>query len=434
MKDINNLLQQKSNLLLKISSLPLNLFPYLVFSLIIKQNTAISVLPFALFYAFRRTTLFLFKGGENEDNVIGWFGSLAALFGYFLGIFGIFLPALYCISASLAGIGAACFPSVQKQIAIESDYHPSKNDLFAYFGAILILLAIIVFVEPHLPTISFIAMLIYTLIAILGFKYSPFRAHSRKIVLQWQNVWLTLGLLLAILLIREGWNSGKDIFSIFGIIVSAVVVISYLIKLALSQKHGKLSRKMQYRLTIAGLCQDFTTIFSAVYISVLFGAKNYYWLFVIILIASFIKRPLLKTLREYLPFDDFTIQSWGIVLGLVITLFRPTYFAGIFLIRIFYSLQNTDTLDLIRDHVDTNIYMINYRFRTAGGFLTQLILWGGLLLFNGPHIFEQIFNYHINKSVMNSSQPLFLTHLILVLFIVSLTIYTLKLNKRNKNE
>ena len=37
------------------------------------------------------------------------------------------------------------------------------------------------------------------------------------------------------------------------------------------------------------------------------------------------------------------------------------YFAGIFLIRIFYSLQNTDTLDLIRDHVDTNIYMINYR-------------------------------------------------------------------------
>ena len=40
MKDINNLLQQKSNLLLKISSLPLNLFPYLVFSLIIKQNTA----------------------------------------------------------------------------------------------------------------------------------------------------------------------------------------------------------------------------------------------------------------------------------------------------------------------------------------------------------------------------------------------------------
>lgn len=78
-------------------------------------------------------------------------------------------------------------------------------------------------------------MLIYTLIAILGFKYSPFRAHSREIVLQWQNVWLTLGLLLAILLIREGWNSGKDIFSIFGIIVSAVVVISYLIKLALSQ-------------------------------------------------------------------------------------------------------------------------------------------------------------------------------------------------------
>lgn len=90
MKDINNLLQQKSNLLLKISSLPLNLFPYLVFSLIIKQNTAISVLPFALFYAFRRTTLFLFKGGENEDNVIGWFGLLAALLGYFLGIFGIF--------------------------------------------------------------------------------------------------------------------------------------------------------------------------------------------------------------------------------------------------------------------------------------------------------------------------------------------------------
>lgn len=66
MKDINNLLQQKSNLLLKISSLPLNLFPYLVFSLIIKQNTAISVLPFALFYAFRRTTLFLFKAAKMK--------------------------------------------------------------------------------------------------------------------------------------------------------------------------------------------------------------------------------------------------------------------------------------------------------------------------------------------------------------------------------
>ncbi len=59
------------------------------------------MLPFALFYAFRRTTLFLFKGGKNEDNVIGWFGLLAALFGYFLGIFGIFLPAFTALAHPL---------------------------------------------------------------------------------------------------------------------------------------------------------------------------------------------------------------------------------------------------------------------------------------------------------------------------------------------
>lgn len=429
---INQLLQQKSNLLLKISSLPLNLFPYLVFSLIIKQNNAISVLPFALFYAFRRTTLFLFKGGKTEDNIIGWFGLIAALIGYFIGIFGIISPILYCISASLAGIGAACYPSVQKQITIQSHYHPNKNELLTYFAATLFLLAVIILVEPHLAIIPFIMMLLYTIIALIGFAYSPYRGHSRQIVFEWQNIWLMLGLLAAILFIRDGWNSGDGNISILGIIVLATVIIVYLVKLAFTERHSKLVREMQNRLTIAGLCQDFTTIFSVVYISVLFGAHNYYWLFIIILIASFIKRPLIKALHEYLPFDDFTIQSWGIVLGLVITLFRPTYFAGIFLIRIFYSLQNTDTLNLIRDHVDTNIYMINYRFRTAGGFLTQLILWGGLFLFNGQHIFDQIFNNYAHKTSMASTQPLFWTQFVLVLFIACFTIYTWHLNERTK--
>lgn len=432
MKNINNLLQQKSNLLLKISSLPLNLFPYLVFSLIIKQNTALNVLPFALFYAFRRTTLFLFKGGKIEDNIIGWFGLSAAFLGYLIGIFGTISPILYCISAALAGIGAACYPSVQKQITIQSGYKASKNDLLIYFGAILFLLAVIVLVEPHVAIIPFIMMLLYTVIALIGFAYSPYRPHSNKFVLEWQNIWLMLGLLGAILCIRDGWNSGAGNISILGIIILATVIIIYLTKLAFTERHSKLVREMQNRLIIAGLCQDFTTIFSIVYISVLFGAHNYYWLFIIILIASFIKRPLIKALHEYLPFDDFTIQSWGIVLGLIITLFRPTYFAGIFLIRIFYSLQNTDTLNLIRDHVDSNIYMINYRFRTAGGFLTQLILWGGLFLFNGQHVFDQIFNNYARKTSMASSQPLFWTQFALVLFIAGFTIYTWHLNERTK--
>ncbi|MBW8009068.1 hypothetical protein [Lactobacillus helveticus] len=105
------LLKQNSNRITAIASFSINYLPYLVSILLMEQgkNIFANVLPIVIFYAFRRTSLFIFKDLRHSYNTLAWLGLLCALSGYFIGTFGKIVPVFWDVSAFFAGITAAVF-------------------------------------------------------------------------------------------------------------------------------------------------------------------------------------------------------------------------------------------------------------------------------------------------------------------------------------
>ncbi|WP_267202321.1 hypothetical protein [Limosilactobacillus kribbianus] len=111
--------KQHNQLLLNIGGFAINLMPFLLYLMLASRHgdVVIDALPFALFYAFRRTALFAVRGAHDSDNLLGWIGLAAALSGFAIGIFGECNSIWWNLSAMGAGIGAAFFPSVQNNFA-----------------------------------------------------------------------------------------------------------------------------------------------------------------------------------------------------------------------------------------------------------------------------------------------------------------------------
>ncbi|NRO04971.1 hypothetical protein IMAU30005_01847 [Lactobacillus helveticus] len=68
------LFKQNSNRITAIASFSINYLPYLVSILLMEQgkNIFANVLPIVIFYAFRRTSLFIFKDLRHSYNTLAW--------------------------------------------------------------------------------------------------------------------------------------------------------------------------------------------------------------------------------------------------------------------------------------------------------------------------------------------------------------------------
>ena len=77
---MNSPLEKYQKQLGSIASSIINLFPYLTYILLMKQeeNIVIAALPLVIFYAFRRTALFIFSSLRHDYNKIGWIGLTCA--------------------------------------------------------------------------------------------------------------------------------------------------------------------------------------------------------------------------------------------------------------------------------------------------------------------------------------------------------------------
>ncbi|RXT59380.1 hypothetical protein [Lacticaseibacillus chiayiensis] len=347
------------SLLLTIGGFAINLVPFLLFMLLINRHGELitNVLPFALFYSFRRTSLFMFRGNPNQNYSLGRLGLSSALIGYTIGIFGQLSPICWDISAIGAGIGAALFPSVQKE-SVSGTANTNNQDKVPHSTlmmliAILILIGIIAFTEKRFPFIGFILMIVYSIFGLLGFHFDPSpKSTNNHISIRYSNVLLSFALFVSVILVRVARSEGIGTPALLGVaILGTILIITTLLLVNTNHTNHTITNDIRVRLMVFGTCADFCAIFSAIYIGVKFGVTTFMWIIVAYLAAFIFASPMVTVLqRRFQHTSSLTIDLIGIFVGLLLTFILPLYFVGIFLIRLLLACLTRTPLTIMSIH------------------------------------------------------------------------------------
>lgn len=435
---------------LGIGGFAINLIPFLLFVFLIKHNGDIitEVLPFGLFYAFRRTSLYLFRGSNVQLEFFGWFGIFSAICAYFLGMFGQFSPILVDVSAIGAGVGAALFPSVQKTYSLHATDDDSTNKFVSLLIWILalVLLVFIIFTTAKSKTyLSFLAMLIYSLIGLLGFYWNPQRKKLSKDynwpTLSFPNVLLSLALFLSVLLVRIGRSLGVGQPTYWGVFILGGVLLVILLDLIFNRTmHSQMDNRLRTRLMLFGICADFCAIFSAIYVGVTYGINSYMWIIAAFAAGIALGKPLVDLCTKiFKKVSPLSIELIGIIVGLLLTFNIYTYFIGIFFIRAFATQQNQAA---IKEYDQTplaktnNSFMVSYRLMSIAGLTTQFVLWISLITLtktSQTDLTQILLDFTYHKTSNAFAFPILITQIILVACMSIFVIYTGIINSKKAN-
>lgn len=420
---------------LSIGGFTINLMPFLLYMLLIKQQHDLvsAVLPFAIFYSFRRTTLFVFRGNPNQEDFFGKLGVSAAIIGYTFGLYGQISPIFWDLSAVGAGIGAACFPSVQKLFTFNHrQAGDDKANGVAWLIAIILLMAVIFLTINPFPAVAFAMMIFYSLIGFGGFIWEPQRStNDQPVTVHWPNFVLSIILFAAIFLVRLGRSLGVGQPAEWGIALLAVALLVILFSVISSSDHPHMSRALRLQLMSFGICADFCAIFSALYIGVSYGVNQYMWIIAAYVAGALLGQPMIKILHKYIRLDATTLKLLGTIVGVLVTFIYPLYFFGIFLMRSFASSLNKSAVEKYQQTVTyqhDNIYMINYRLMGLAGLTVQFIMWVTLLIsllyFKGS-LGSLFAAYTFHRPTTAYFLPILITHIVLAIFICGFLISTM---------
>lgn len=434
---------------LSIGGFTINLVPFLLFMLLVHRNGDIitNILPFALFYAFRRTTLFMFRGNPNMNTFFGWFGLISASIGYFLGLFGQLHPLFWDLAAVGSGMAAACFPSVQKEFSLtereEKAHEEGWSATLMWLLAILLLLgALMITIKvENMPSLAFLMMLFYCGIAFLGFLWSPERlSQVSRPQIRWPNVVLSVLLFTSVLLVRIGRSLGIGQPASLGIILLCVILLIILLDILIARpRHTAITAGLRGQLMVFGTCADFCAIFSAIYIGVTYGVSAFMWIIVAYAGGFLLAKPLVRWLQHAFPsVSPLNLNLMGITAGLLMTFFLQLYFIGIFLIRSFASTVNQEAIQTyhqanIESH--DNVFMINYRLIAIAGLSTQLVLWLsliGTMYLKGESLNGILAAFAFHHATGAFSLPVLVTHIVLVTLMIVFFILVNRLNHAEK--
>lgn len=427
---------------LSIGGFAINLIPFLLYMLLTKQQHDLlsAILPFAIFYSFRRTTLFVFRGNPDQEDFFGKLGASAALTGYVLGLGGQLSPILWDLSAVGAGIGAACFPSVQK-LFVHRQAGDDKANGLAWLIAIILLMAVIFLTINPFPAVSFALMIFYTLVGLCGFIWDPQRhSNDQPVTIHWPNLLLSFILFAAIFLVRLGRSLGVGQPAKWGIGLLAVALLVILLGIISSSGHSRMPQSIRLRLMSFGICADFCSIFSAIYIGVCYGVNQYLWIIAAYVAGALFGQPMIKFLHKYIRLRGTTLKLLGTMAGVLITFIYPLYFLGIFLMRSFASSLNKDAIQEYQTTISyqhDNIYMINYRLMGLAGLTVQFIMWVTLLIsllgFKGSlgNLFAA---YTFHRPTTAYFMPILITHIVLACFICGFLILTMRVSNSEQDK
>lgn len=347
---------------------------------------------------------------------------------------------IWDLSGMFVGIGAAFFPSVQKQFNLthRQSKNQQRNNSWLLLLAVLLMIGMIILTGKNQPVIAFATVLLFASLGVVGFYYDPLRKPSKsEVKLNPFNVVLFFLLFGSVLLVRIGRSLGQGQPVLLGIELLAVILIAIIMAIISNRPHQtNISKGLRMRLMIFGICADFCAIFSALYLGVIFGIMVYAWILVSYILAFLLGKKMVNWLANQLPFTPFMIELVGIILGMLLTLNIYTYFIGIFLVRAFASVQNQAAICAYdaQDNVH-NSYMVSYRLMSIGGLTTQLILWLSLLCFvRQAGLFGILADFTFHETTTKFIQPLLFTQIILVLWATGFILRTAQIIHREEKD
>ncbi|MBB1124090.1 hypothetical protein [Limosilactobacillus albertensis] len=424
-----------------VCSLLLNLMPFIVYISLTKGQSDIFVgaLPFAIFYAFRHTILLFCRDLEYDYQRLAWIGLYSGVIGYLLGIFGGFQPILWDLSGVGAGIASQLFPTAinQQGRLRKQGLLPPKKRLKPIFQLVIVLVAVGIVAEIKTPAISFALMLIITICAMASIWDTPRAVQPWPVQLRWANYLLALVLLGAMLLLRLGRSLGIGQPLEWGSALLLIFLITMILVLILNRRQLlHYPNHLRLRIMLYGVCGQYWTLYSTVFIGALYGTKMYSWTIIAYLFAFVFGGVLVKQTHHLFHFENYQINLVMLTIGILLTFWLPTYFIGIFIIRSFAGAERKIAInDYEKATHNYNISLIvNYYYASIAGIVSQLVMWGSLFIFAGTAGMNKIFGaLSLGKTNIQSFPIVTNTHVILAGYMILFVMWlAFKLNSSKK--
>lgn len=444
-----------ASLLLNITSFTVNILPYLLLpQLILRQNIVIlNALPFVLFYTFRRTVLFLFRGYHPKAERLTTIGLIAGTIGSLLGLLGNWLPIFWDLAGVGIGIASALLPPAirvfnhrQKQAQLSK----IKLSALYQYGALLLLMILIQLDGSQQILWSFAGMLVYLLLGWLGFWASPLRQPWRPMqVHNWRrltiNLILTAAIFISLINLRMTRNEGTMTTLLHGLIFLAIALPIGLAIFSwrLARGNGRITWTIRARGFLRGMCIDFVAVYGTIYCFVILGSNFYVWVILMYVIAMAIGAPLITFLAKKIAvISRPTLTLLLMALGLGLTFWQPLYLVGILCLRIVVGELNREVLgelDAETPLTPDEEYLVAPRLLSLGGLSLQMVLW--LIMIAAAKQRELnlagLLTSYAHKTVAaNFASLISTTHLwlVLVMLIAGCVVYLIDRRQKNRNE
>lgn len=426
-------------------SLLINVLPFLVYPLLITQTGGqfTNFLPFAIYYAFRRTALILFRDWEHDYPMLGKIGLLSGLVGAILGLFGSLSPIFWDASGVGTGLASVLFPTAinqNKRLAKIQRDNNTKSAPGKLVGQLFIILAILAVVAIcRWSFFNFAILLLANISALCCYQYRHHRI-SRPVHSHWSNYFLGVILFLAMFSIRIGRSIGIGQPITWGITLLAVFLLLMTV-LLITNWHGRfISPTFHREAVFYGVCGQYWSMYSTIFVGVTAGVDMYYWVIVAYLLAMIFGSLFARLVYHYLAVDRLSLSLILTALGITMTFWLPAYFVGIFLIRTFASqIRQMATTEYEQQTNNYHLsYIVNYNYATAGGMVSQLVMWGSLfLLLRNKGLSNALTDFAQHHSSLSNISAITGAHLILaaymILFIVWLLVDQFRLQHSTAN-
>ncbi|MQS89564.1 hypothetical protein [Companilactobacillus mishanensis] len=411
--------------------------PYFLCLMLYTQHSGdpVFALPFLMLYTFRCIGMLLTvyinwtaSTMLNLSNIFGILGSFAMLFAA-NPVFGITGGVLLGLSSSWIW---PYFLTMRSRGKLDEDFHITKNHWFAALVAMVILIGVGYFSNKiQILDIAFGFLAIIFVFSWFGGIYMRrqidfYQNSDYKISLKNPSKLLfslifLVTLVILIFSIRYSrlttTSSSLDLI----ICILAVIVLATLIyfQLDIHRKIFPLSLASLNR----GVVMNFLLLYSIFDSTIRFKFNSTMIIFIIYLVGFELGPILLKKIRKF----RFHI----LIIGIIFTLWNPTYFVGLLLSALFIGADNVILNDSLYTHPNLDgerAFLIKYQLSSIGNISQQLIYMTTI------YILSYVLNINVlsffDRSVSGASGSLLTTvHLFIsiwVIILASVTYYSVR--------
>lgn len=416
-----------------LGSIVINVLPFLVYPLLITQQNGapINFLPFAIYYAFRRSGLILFRDWEHDYPALGKMGLLWGISGATLGLFGNFSPIFWDLSSVGTGLASVLLPTAvnqNKRVLKEQAKNKKQSSSRELLIQLMIMIGILAIVAGlRWAPLNFAILLVANILVLEGSQYWH-QKISLSSKMHWSNYLLGAVLFLAMFAMRVGRSVGIGQPITWGLILLAVFLSLITVLLVINWQGTVLPTTYHRQAVFYGVCGQYWSMYSTIFIGVLYGIGMYYWVIVAYLVAILFGKPFARLLHKWLPVDQLTLALVMTSVGIALTFWLPTYFGGIFLIRTFANQirgMAIDDYERVTHNYDQS-YITNYYYSTIGGLVSQLVMWGSLFILARSQELGNILTAFVDhRTNPNAALVINGAHLILAVYMIMFILWLL---------